>query len=1322
MLKHILLICLFCCLPFSGTAQYAPLESLTKEIRANFGVGKSIYQAPNGLMWFGMKPGGLVYYDGESVVPVPLEGEADFTATEEVFVVGAEVLYLNLKKEVNIFDPSVQEVIGTIKLAEHIPAKERIEHVDYANPHGEPLLWVSLPLLQKNGQAYYRILLSKNHEPFEWVTDGEIPVLGPGAMEPLGEGLIVKSMQQFLIIDPQGNIIQNISPRDYDLSKLREKELASNQKDKLAFLLSEKLQGKTFQRQTLYGFTRQGENWVLDWEETREGYWTNVVRLEIHDSYLYINGGRLGVRKVDEYKKKNYLGEVGRRASTTYLDSFDTYWLGNMDGIGKRNYQAPVFQKYKVKNARMMTEDENGNIYIGNDFSYIKILDPVSDAMYGIPSGNTTSFSVMFHSGTVYSNNSTIKGGKAETLPISEIEPYTLGSLPTIQLIDRNDKLWSAEWWRGGIITTELNPPHAVQEIRIPELHNSQMEFTYFYQRPSDGTIWLGTQGAGLFVYTEKGELIERLTTAEESRIRLQSNIVTCLYEDESGRLWIGHGKGLSCLNPKAESLHHFELNPDEPDFNAVYGILPEGGSEPTPAFLWLSTNRGLYRFDIQTGLAMGFPLHEDLMNTEFSTTSFYKAKNGRMYVGSYRNGVFAFYPEEVMAWYDGVHGTGLPILINHFSKFDADTREVIEPMKVPQNMETILLRHGDRYFDLRFTVADFRKPELNRYTYKLEGYDEKWRTPSRSGNRVHYENLPVGTYTLRMRGGLFLSDLPSNEKQLEVIVLPPWWATWWARSLFAALILGIGYLIYRYQLSRQLDQAETRRLKELDSVKTRLYTNITHEFRTPLTVISGMAEQIEQPEASKKLILRNSKHLLHLVNQMLDLSKLESGKLNLNLIQSNIIAYLQYLSESFHSLAAGKEIELVFYPEMSELVMDYDSEKLQLIVSNLLSNAIKFSPNGSKIVLHIQVEETRGADFLLMRVRDKGVGIAAAKLPHIFDRFYQVDDSSTRQGEGTGIGLSLTRELVHLMGGSIEVESQSGEGSTFFVRLPISRKAPPVTEAVQPLAFPVAIPAAHTPADEVLLAHEDQPQILIIEDNPDVVYYLQSCLKDRYQLLTAENGALGIQKALEHIPDLIISDVMMPEKDGFEVCQTLKQDERSSHIPIILLTAKADIESRLTGLQEGVDAYLAKPFEKRELLVRTDQLIQLRHKLQARYRDLHGPPMIAEEKYQREDGFLHKLKMIIEAHLSDDELSVDQLARELGMSRSQLFRKIKALTNKSIMAFIRSYRLGRAQQLLKNTKLPISEVAYEVGFKNPSHFSTAFLAEYGVQPSSIRK
>jgi signal transduction histidine kinase/DNA-binding response OmpR family regulator len=547
---------------------------------------------------------------------------------------------------------------------------------------------------------------------------------------------------------------------------------------------------------------------------------------------------------------------------------------------------------------------------------------------------------------------------------------------------------------------------------------------------------------------------------------------------------------------------------------------------------------------------------------------------------------------------------------------------------------------------------------------------------------------------------------------------------------IFAAIIWN------RLKLTRRQKreiEAQKQLVEQSERYKEKFLANISHEFRTPLTVIMGMTEELEKnPDQAKKMIFRNSENLLGLINQLLDLSKLESGKLDLNLKQGNIIPYIQYLSESFQSFAETKDIELLFYQEVPELVMDYDEEKVQQIVSNLLSNAIKFSPQKGKVKVHVNARNQNGKEELILKVKDTGKGIDASSLPHIFDRFYQVDDSHTYKGEGTGIGLALAKELVEMMQGHISVTSEIGKGTEFTVVLPVNREAEPQAqempllskdmiraEQAQP-SFPLIAEAI---ANNQVLPQEELPLLLIIEDNPDVATYIETCLEGLYKIEKAENGQVGIDKAIEMVPDIIITDVMMPEKDGFEVCNLLKHDERTSHIPIVMLTAKASIEDRLTGLQRGADAYLVKPFNKQELYIRLQKLIELRQQLQKRYSGeaLFDPTPTKEAPLEIEDAFLIKLMKIIEEHLDDSEFDIPKFCQEAGMSRTQMHRKLKALTDKSATHFIRSFRLRKAKELLQTTDLNVSEIAYDVGFQDPTYFSTSFLAEFGVSPSEVR-
>lgn len=520
---------------------------------------------------------------------------------------------------------------------------------------------------------------------------------------------------------------------------------------------------------------------------------------------------------------------------------------------------------------------------------------------------------------------------------------------------------------------------------------------------------------------------------------------------------------------------------------------------------------------------------------------------------------------------------------------------------------------------------------------------------------------------------------------------------------------------------SLQGEKFEAERLRELDHVKTRLYANITHEFRTPITVILGMAEQVrDNPQdwfrEGLRMITRNGKNLLNLVNQMLDLAKLEAGSLKANMVQGDVINYLQYLTESFHSFAETKGVNLHFSSSEEVFYMDYDPEKLLQIVSNLLSNAIKFTPEGGSVDVSAMALD----NSLQVKVKDTGVGIPADKLPHIFDRFYQVEDDEQRHAGGTGIGLTLTRELVKLLNGKIDVESKPGVGTEFTVLLPITREAELTSEPQA--VFPAVEPDISGDFATAATATKNLPLLLIVEDNADVVLYLKSLLANDYQLEVAANGEEGWDKALKLVPDIIISDVMMPVMDGFELCDKLKKDMRTSHIPIIMLTAKADISSKIEGLERGADAYLSKPFNKEELRVRLEKLVELRKQLQARYGSLE--PLVPSEdiRVQMEDAFMVKLHGLLETHFSEENFGVPDLCRELLMSRAQLYRKVAALTGQPAAAYIRSFRLQKAKTLLQTTTLTVSEVAFEVGFKDLGHFSRTFRKAFGQSPSDFRR
>ncbi len=545
---------------------------------------------------------------------------------------------------------------------------------------------------------------------------------------------------------------------------------------------------------------------------------------------------------------------------------------------------------------------------------------------------------------------------------------------------------------------------------------------------------------------------------------------------------------------------------------------------------------------------------------------------------------------------------------------------------------------------------------------------------------------------------------------------------TWQAGYTLLIIINNIN----QKKLLWELKQAEATRLRELDETKTKLLTNITHEFRTPLTIILGMAKLIkEKPEEWLKKgtekITRNGLALLHLVNDMLDLARLEAGAMPVNCLQQDIISQLRYLTGSFSSIAMVKNIGLRFKPHTGEFIMDFDADKLMQIVSNLLSNALKFTPENGIVELSTENDPNNHSFSIL--VKDNGPGIPAEHLPLIFDRFYRIENPQLQSQSGSGLGLALTRELIKLMNGSVRAESEPGVGTQFIISLPVTNTAPlkEITSESEFAGNPdePARKLAGIPIHE----NENSPVLLIVEDNKDLTEYLEETLTADYRVLLAENGKSGLEKAVEIIPDIIISDVMMPVMDGIAMLEALKKDIRTSHIPVIMLTAKADITSKLTGLEKGAEEYLAKPFNEKELRIRLRNLIDMRERMQQHFASMNPDQRHLQDKSLLiENEFILKVRSHMEENIASEEFGIQHLCHSVAMSRAQLYRKFKALTGKSVFEYLRILRLHRAKELLLTSGLNVTQVCFDVGFNNLSHFSRIFTEEFGKKPSDFRK
>ena len=882
----------------------------------------------------------------------------------------------------------------------------------------------------------------------------------------------------------------------------------------------------------------------------------------------------------------------------------------------------------------------------------------------------------------------------------------------------------------------------------------------------NEKVLWLATHGGGLVRFHPRTEKYFAYRHDERDPHSLSNDNVLSVCKDRRGDYWIGTADGLNRFDPEKEVFEQFHLTNGLPS-ETVYSIL-----EDKLGNLWMGTNNGISRFDPIEKTFKNYDIHDGLQGNQFTSNpgAYFKSQRGEFFFGGI-NGLTSFYPNNIR---DNLHIPPIVItdfklqnrsvpVVGTFASANEESRIGSKMLLQSDISETkeITLSYRDNVFSFEFAALDYAVPQKNQYAYMLEGFDPDW---NYVGNQrtATYTNLDPGKYVFHVKGSN--NDGVWNEKgaSINITITPPWWQTWWAYLLFAAGGLVLLIAGRRYELNRQrlkhdleLEHLQAEKLTEIDRMKTRFFANISHEFRTPLTLIKGPIEKLlakstdEESRNDLQLVRKNCQRLLALINQLLDLSRLESGRVKLQARREELVGMLRGMVLSFESLAELRGLTLTFSGPDKPVFAYVERDKLEKIVSNLMSNAIKFTPEGGKVAVTVAVSEysqheemkgeKRRETSVELVISDTGIGISADQQAHIFDRFYQADDSATRMHGGTGIGLALVKDLVDLHYGEISVSSELNVGARFTVRLPLGKAH------LKPEEISDAGCSGSESENERLIIQNEQlitddsnagginpdlsqsigthlskkkSVILVVEDNSDVRQYICASLKDLYRTIEAKDGKVGLQKAQKKMPDLIISDVMMPEMDGFALCERLKTDERTSHIPVILLTARASDENKLTGLETGADDYLTKPFNAPELRARIKNLIEQRRRLQRRFQEqitLEPGDVTVTSMDKR---FLQKAIDIIEPHIADTDFSADTFSAEMAMHRVHLNRKIKALTGQTTTLFIRSIRLKRAARLLQQKSGNISEIAYDVGFKNPAFFANCFREQFGVSPS----
>lgn len=828
--------------------------------------------------------------------------------------------------------------------------------------------------------------------------------------------------------------------------------------------------------------------------------------------------------------------------------------------------------------------------------------------------------------------------------------------------------------------------------------------------------VWIATsQGLSVLYHQNRTKRKFNNFFPDSNRGKISQNSVKKIFKGDTNTLWFAtQGGGLFKYDIENSSFHNYSTQQGL-TANIIWGIQKDQSNN-----LWLSTNEGLWLLNPQKNTSRKYTSSDGLRDIKFSEFSSFINKQGEMFFGG-KNGFIRFHPDSIKdnPLPPNVVITGLRIFNQTVQVGDTLNGELLLDSAITQK-RSLTLTHKHNDFSFEFIGLHFAAPRQNKYAYIMEGYDKTWKYTGADNQLATYTNLPPGEYKFKVKASNNDGVWSKNEASIVVVVLPPFWLSWWAYLFYLIIIAGLLLLLIHLIRLRQKWQNEL----ELDKLKLQFFTNISHEFRTPLTLILGPLENLIQQKNSHeiplKMIKNNAIKLQQLINQLLDIRKLEQG---INVIEpepGDIVNFTKKMVAMFSPLAEQKNYNLTFQSDQETLIFNFDKEKLEKVIVNIISNAFKYTPPGGTIKVEIN---TRQKSRVEISVSDTGIGISKKNHNRIFERFYRTEQTSI---DGFGIGLALSYELIKLHKGTIEVESKPGKGSCFTIQIPDN--LPPVEKftheqkADQEITEPFIFPVMKQKEPQFNLKGKS-PLLLVIEDNADMRYYIRENLSEKYQVALAENGKSGIKKAFKLVPDLVVSDVMMPEIDGYELCSKLKSDLRTSHIPLILLTARQSDQSHKRGLKTGADDYITKPFDMDILRLRIHNLLQNRKRVHRFFKNNSQSVNVDDLDIGSFDKtFLDKAMEIMDANIENENFSVEEFASQMALSRTQLYRKLKALTGKSPIRLIKISRMKRAAQLLKEKQLTVSEVAYKTGFKDVAHFSRSFLEYFGKNPSEFGK
>ena len=1103
---------------------------------------------------------------------------------------------------------------------------------------------------------------------------------------------------------------------------------------------------------------------------------------------IWLSTSRAGAicLKGDEHSPVYYLPTNSNicsdKINTIYEDRFGNIWIGSQDnGISVLNMETHTIVNYAHDPADVNSLSSNkvfsfvelpdGNMLIGMidggidlfDYSskkFIRNYIPSVKGAFTLKEGKDNDVWIGTDGDGIYRLNADREVDRHYTA-----DKLSAGVVLTI-FEDSRGRIWLGTYLHGLFLYDERSD--SFQSIRL-QTGGREIKDIYIIEENTDGTLWIGTNENGLCLYNHDTKKLESYTYDMLSKgNQIPSNSVHTILFGSDSLVWIGTSSaGIACFDQKTGQFRDYNVENGKLKNNNIYAVAQDSAGnvwvgtkgglhyidlarDTTLLYteadglsnasiagieiddrgnLWISTSLGLSFYDVKSHTFSNFYTFDGLQNNEFRRGAHFRSKTGEMFFGGIV-GLTAFYPFALHAEHELMHlmFTNL-YFYNEKIKVGDDEAAVLK--RNINATERIKIGYDIRSFSIEFAALEYNSPEKVVYQVKMDNFDTEWRTLPTGSRLATYTNLNHGSYTFMVRA--FLPGTKPVERSLSIVVTPPFWLTWWAKTFYLLCVLA-ALCLFVYMMERRIRRKKIDIQKENDNLimqsKLQFFTDISHEIRTPLTLILSPIEALikETPEGPLqnvyKMINQNGQRILRLINQVMEMRKLDRGQVRLLTVPTDVDSFFRAIASSFDNIAEEKHIQFEIHVEPGLPTVWIDQEKLDKVVFNVLSNAFKYTPEGGKVTIEIGKD---GGD-LKIRIADSGEGVPAEQRELIFNRFYQIPTKNNRNKLGTGIGLHLSRRLMEIHHGRIYVEDSSAGGAVFVVTLPLNndylKKEEMQTEASEDSLATLVQPALQDFVEEV----QEEPlqgaasmfryKLLVVEDDKEIRKYLREILGREYRVLEAEDGLQGLELVIKELPDCVITDVMMPEMDGIELCKKIKTNEKTCHIPVILLTAKTAIEQRIEGLEVGADSYIPKPFNVTHLRTRVRKLIELRRSIKEKYEGKHE---LREEDIKIksvDEKMLEKIDQIIKEQISDPNLSVETLSRQIGVSRSQLQRKFKQLTNQNPSDYLKTARLRYAASLLVTKNLSISEVTYEAGFSSLSHFSNSFRDFYGMSPS----